>query len=207
MLPNVWTLESLWRYPNLCRKLGLGIAFITVGSVACVSAITLIAADSDPGSAYALVPPERESGPVIIATTTPERPAVNTAAAEKTTAADPIPECQRNDASARAKSGCNTAAVHSDSQAMEDGSASPALPVAVPAPAVLLANAPPANESEPELTVAPSSPPNTPAPLAESAAAKPQKAQRRHSRQRNSYDVFPLFAFDRGRPRLRPLFW
>ncbi len=202
-------LRSLWRYPNLGRKLGLGIAFIAVGSVACVSAITLIAADSDPGSAYALVPPERESGPAIIATTTPERPAVNTAAAEKTTAADPIPVCQRNDASPSVKSGCNTAALHSDSHATEGGAASPAQPVAVavPAPTVLLANAPPVNESEPELTDAPPSPPNTPAPLAETAAPKPQKAQRRQSRQRNSYNVFPLFAFDRGRPRLRPLFW
>jgi hypothetical protein len=199
MLPNGWKVEFLAAYPNLRRKAGLGISFVAVGSVACLSAIALLVTENDPGIAFPMPPQETASRTVTMAFTNPERRPLDMAAAEKTTAIDPKAKCERD---------CDVMAARAQGESKPKAAPFPAQPVAATEPAVLPAGAPPENESAPESIDSPAPlPPIAPA-MAESAAPKPPKAQRRQSRSRNSFDGFPLFAFDhRGRPRFRPLFW
>jgi hypothetical protein len=193
MLRHGWKLECLATYPNLRRKLGFGITFMAVGSVAYLSAIALLAADNDPDVAYAMKPRETASRPVVMAFTNPERPPLAVAAAEKTTAADPKPKCD-----------CDLTVAHAQREGKPEAAPQP---IAAPEPVVPPASAPRENENAPELTDAPAPLPVIPPAMAETTAPEQPKAQRRQSRSRNSYDGFPLFAFDhRGRPRFRPLF-
>jgi hypothetical protein len=48
MLPSGW--DDLCPSPDLRRKLGLAAAFIALGSVACMSGVTLLVAENEPGA-------------------------------------------------------------------------------------------------------------------------------------------------------------
>ena len=227
ILPSGWKAEDLCPYPNLRRKLGLALAFMLFGSVACVSGVALLVADNDPNprSAFAFAPPQPASRPIITSAITIERPAVDAVSAPNITAANGITPCPIN-ATGEVNGNCKTAA------AQKRLNAAPAarvetdyrnVPAGVPEPVALVANTPPPVGTTPESTDAPSPPSmsaepvpaasSKPKPVEEPDAGNPhvrfeQKTARHQSRRRNSYDGFSLFAFDqRGRPRFRPLFW
>ena len=201
MLPSGW--DDLCPSPDLRRKLGLAAAFIAFGSVACMSGVTLLVAENEPGDAFALARQQPESRPIITTATTSDRPAAETTTAEKP-AETGITSCRRNKASGNDCESVVTSKadpVHVDSAAAAEASQSAAVQ-----PVALIASTPVVAESAPESTDdgAPASVPEATVP--EAAAAKPQKTQHRQSR-RNPYDGFSLFALDhRGRARFRPLF-
>jgi len=217
MVPSGWNLENLCPSAIVRRGLGLGLAFIVFGSMARMSGLALLVDDKDPRSAFALATEQPASPGIVTTTATIDQPAVDTAMQQKVTMVETPAPC-RSDADGKVNAGCGTAArqetdtVHADSPAR----AEPAMPAAAPEQVRLLASAPAPSEATRESADAPASvavseptasetaPPQPP----EASPAKPQKAQRRQSRQRNLFDAFPLFAFDqRGRPRVRPLFW
>jgi hypothetical protein len=215
MVPSGWNLENLCPSASIRRGLTLGLAFIVFGSMACMSGLALLVDDRDPRSAFTTEQPASRA--MTTTTATIEQPAVDTAMQQKVTMVETPDPC-RSDADGKVNVGCGTAArqetdtVHADTPAM----AETAGPAAVPEQVRLLASTPAPTEETLKSTDAPASvavseptaSETAPPQAAEASPAKPQKAQRRQSRQRNLFDAFPLFAFDqRGRPRVRPLFW
>jgi hypothetical protein len=211
ILPS-WITESLCPYPDLRRKLSLGLAFILFGSVACVSSVTLLVADNDPDprSAFALAPLPPVSRPIITSETIVEGPAAGTVAAPKITAADGVTPCPSNE-SGNVNGNCGTGLAQKRLLADPPATAETDyrnVPAAVPVPVALVASAPSTAEPTLESTDAPAPPSVSAEPVPAATASKPQKTARHQSRRRNPYDGFSLFAFDqRGRPRFRPLFW
>jgi hypothetical protein len=199
MLRNGCKVELLARYPNLRRMIGLGVSFVAVGSVAGLSALALLASEDDRAVALAVAPQATASRTAEMSFTDRERRQLEAVAGEKIPSTDLKAKCGR---------ACDGMAARAPVEGEAGAAPLPLQPVAATEPAAMPASAPAENESAPESM-------DTPAPLtviapvmAESAAPKPPKAQRRQSRSHNAYEGFPLIAFDhRGRPRLRSLFW
>jgi len=183
ILPSGWKAEDLCPYPNLRRKLGLALAFMLFGSVACVSGVALLVADNDPNprSAFAFAPPQPASRPIITSAITIERPAVDAVSAPNITAANGITPCPIN-ATGEVNGNCKTAA------AQKRLNAAPAarvetdyrnVPAGVPEQVALVANTPPpvgTVGTTPESTDAPS-PPSMSAEPVPAASSKPKPVE------------------------------